>query len=225
MDSFDGNSGSRGQAARLSERDLNRAEGPDADGDAEARMRQALGLFGQTRAGSGASETPMTRGSGSHMQVGARRHRFVQDGEVPVSVVRGRRDQPVQSAASAPRSSEERDRLLDEHAAERTAREQAERRLTDAHGLIRTLQTRLGHAELERDEAVAEMTSLREQLQAERVAAQEHVAEQRAAEQRLVEARLVEERATEERTREPRREQSKSGTAAAVEPEPVKWWL
>ena len=71
--------------------------------------------------------------------------------------------------------------------------------------MIRTLQTRLGHAELERDEAVAEARSTREQLAAERAAVEEL-----------------------SRT-EPRRERpalrSVEPEVAASEPEPVKWWL
>ncbi len=173
-------------------------------------MRQALGLFGQ-RASHPETGGGSRQGGGAHMQVGARRHRFVQDGEVPVSVVRGRREQ-VASQVPAPRT-DARDRLLDEQTAERTGREQAERRLTEAQTLIRTLQTRLGHAELERDEAIEEAKSLRQQLATERAAAEEKLAERAAnAEQR--------------RERAPLKVAPEIDAADdQIEPEPVKWWL
>lgn len=166
-----------GAAAPLRLQDIGRDRSPpgersaSTEADEEARMRQALGLFGQR----GASAQPVADhhsgerrshgggGGGSHMQIGARRHRFVQDGEVPVSVVRGRRDQQASDLAPAFARGERRE---DDGAADRQRAESAERRLADSQATIRSLQTRLGHAELERDEAVAAARSLREELAA-----------------------------------------------------------
>ena len=236
LDSFDDNEGPLRTGARTAERDGARdtlrlepaegrspargrtgAAGPDetegSEGDAEARMRQALGLFGQR--GSGHS-VPVEHGGsdrrqagGGHMQVGARRHRFVQDGEVQVSVVRGRRDQSTTNPAPAMRTA-------DEQGAERAGREQAERRLAEAQTTIRTLQTRLGHAELERDEALGEARALRDQLQTERSAAEEQARRLAVAEARRERVQL---RAAE------REDDPRAGETPGVEPEPVKWWL
>jgi hypothetical protein len=205
------------ETLRLDASDVSAAGTGEADSEdqAEARMRQALGLFGQRSSGH-SEHTPTERrqGGGGHMQVGARRHRFVQDGEVPVSVVRGRRDQQAASLAPALPRPEGRDRVLDEQSADRAAREAAERKLADAQTVLRTLQTRLGHAELERDEAIEEARVLREQLASERAVADERQAVRSAP----VEARR-------ERMVAPVVETVAEDIEANDEPEPVKWWL
>ena len=223
MDSFDENRIARGGARtaeretlRLDDAEATAAKEADSQDEAEARMRQALGLFGQRPSHtdhSGPSERRQGGGGGGHMQVGARRHRFVQDGEVQVSVVRGRRDQQAASLAPALPRPEGRDRLLDEQHADRAARELAERKLADAQTVLKTLQTRLGHAELERDEAMEEAKALREQLASERAMAEERQAARAAP--------------VEVRRERPIAKVDTVPAEAVVseEPEPVKWWL
>ena len=128
------------------------------------------------------------------------------NGEVPVSVVRGRRDSVASGSSSAPRVSDERERLVEESLAEKAGREHAERRLAEAQITIKALQTRLGHAELERDEVVSELKRLRDQLSAAERADSERA---RAADMR--------------RERPPLKMSDEGGVLS--EPEPVKWWL
>jgi hypothetical protein len=90
------------------------------------------------------------------------KRRFAVDGDVPV-VVLGRRDQgmgaPPTSAGSPPVN-----RLRAIEAAlevEQNARRHSERLLAEARTTIHDLQTKIGHANLARDEAVAAAHSLR----------------------------------------------------------------
>jgi hypothetical protein len=98
-------------------------------------MRAALHL---RRPSSSTSPSP-TRHAG--------RHRFVQDGEVPVVVVnpRQQRSEVEQAVLSA---------LEGNLAREREARRAAETALEQATATIRQLQTRLAHAEMAQREAV-----------------------------------------------------------------------
>ncbi len=148
-----------------SDNDTSRAE--DGEAEAEARMRHALGLM--TRPRHGAHESPPERRvQQAHGSAGTRRHRFVQDGEVPVSVVRagGRREGPSLGAGVMHRAGESP--RADELAAERNAREQAERRLAEAQLLVRSLQTRLADADMARDELETELRAARASLEAAR---------------------------------------------------------
>lgn len=130
--------------------------------DVEAQMRRALGLYGgmRPRMDNDRGEQPgrMTDRFGSQGgnhgntmggNQGVHRRRFVQDGEIPVTIVR--RD-PV-ADASAPQSSRLQ-RTEAALAAETSARDRAERALHDAQAQIAALQTKIGHAELARVEAV-----------------------------------------------------------------------
>jgi hypothetical protein len=192
----------RGSTLRLNE---GADEAPD---DAEAKMRQALGLFG-TRPGGGGERTHHEgghgggHGSGSDRRGGgptgaaARRHRFVQDGEVPVSVVRAR---------PGARPGADNERAAEELAHERQLRAETERRLADKEVQLRTLQTRIGHAELERDNALAEAREWREKAEA----AGEEI-------------RHLSAGGDPAARRAPRRRVE--GQLELVDPEPVKWWL
>ena len=108
--------------------------------DAEISMRRALGLCGNAKL---QPSRPSARTADRHQ----RRH-FAGEGEVPVVMV-GRKDQPSDTPPSlgAPSVTET---LL---RSEREARQRAERALSEAKVSERDLQTRLGHALLERDEA------------------------------------------------------------------------
>ncbi len=109
-------------------------------------------------------------GSGSAANGSSRRHRFVQDGEVPVvNVARPRRD--AAGALSALRAPDAERPAGDDVAAqaaqaERAARLDAERRLAELAVLLRSHQTRLGDAEMARDAAESELRELRAALQA-----------------------------------------------------------
>ena len=173
--------------------------------DVEAQMRRALGLFGGMRQRAdndrGDQQAPRStdRFGPQGGNQGLHRRRFVQDGEIPVTVVR--RDSVADAAAPQSSRLQRTEAAL---AAETAARERAERALHDALAQIAALQTKIGHAELARVEAVdiarrereanaqirAVSDGAEEQLQAmqEQVDAAEHA-------KRYAQAALAEERA------------------------------
>ena len=236
------------------------ADVPDI-ASAEERMRRALGLASGRNAPGGQSRPeqsrskplahPPARGSSATRP----RHRFVQDGEVPVSLVSRHRPQEADTPAAAPTSGGVIEAALHQ---ERAARERAERSLQEAHATVRDLQTKLGHAELAQREASEVAQRARDAADALRAAHQEHEARWRenlAAERA---ARAVTEAALAEAAgaRKPA-ELSRRSVVAAVaamqdaaagpakapaksapkgtrkpastpqprEPQPVKWWL
>ena len=108
------------------------------------------------------------------------RRRFVQDGEVPVTVVNPRPRQgldalgPPRSAISPHERAEAAEAAL---GAERGAHERTERQLREVQASLLDLQTKQGHAELARGEAEqllsearAELVTLREELATARIA-------------------------------------------------------
>jgi predicted nucleic acid-binding Zn-ribbon protein len=109
--------------------------------DVEAQMRRALGLFGTQRRQEPErpSAPPQPRQPERFGQTGHKR-RFVQDGEVPVTVLHGRREHegPTNRLEAAETAA----------ASEHNARERAERALVEAQAVIHDLQTKLGHAQL-----------------------------------------------------------------------------
>ena len=103
---------------------------------------------------------------GERFNGGLHRRRFVQDGDIPVTVLR--RDQgheaPVHrgaAPAAAPTSSRLQ-RTEAALAAETAAREKAERSLAEAQSVVRDLQTKIGHAELAKNEAIETLRRERE---------------------------------------------------------------
>jgi hypothetical protein len=173
--------------------------------DAEQQMRKALGLYGDTprpRPDGDRQETPQ-RAGGGFMQ-GVHRRRFVQDGEVPVTVVR--RDAPDAAhpgpGQNGPTSSRLQ-RVEAALAAETSARDRAERALHEAQAAVQALQTKIGHNDLAKNEAVAaskrhleEITALREELAtgAERLREVETRANDAEEDLRAARAELTEER-------------------------------
>jgi len=159
--------------------------------DAESAMRKALGLLGE---GSRHRPDPersdqsprglSDRGMGDRFNGGLHRRRFVQDGDVPVTVLR--RDQghdlPAHRAA-APVTIPTTSRLQRTEAAlaaETAAREKAERSLSETQNIVRDLQTKIGHAELTKTEAIETLRREREsiaQIRAEANAADERLHE------------------------------------------------
>ncbi len=213
-----------------------------AEDGAEARMRQALGKLGTARPG---KPEPMRRKS-YQATPGAGRHRFKQDGEVPVVKLTlaqsdrgGERQLPVPVATmgvAQGRAGEGRD-----HGSSESARQVQE--LTEQ---LRSTQTRLGHAELARNEAERaarerqrEAADLRQALGAAEAALAQARAELVASEQAREElerrqeaARPVRPKADERDDAIARRKVSRPlgstnrvrGQESGDEPKPVKWW-
>jgi hypothetical protein len=173
--------------------------------DAEQQMRRALGLYGDAprpRPENDRSE-PAQRAGGGFMQ-GVHRRRFVQDGEVPVTVVR--RDTPDAAhpggGQAAPTSSRLQ-RVEAALAAETAGRERAERALHEAQAAVQALQTKIGHNDLAKNEAIAaskrqleEIVALKEELVAgaERLQEAETRATDVEEDMRAMRAELTEER-------------------------------
>lgn len=123
---------------------------------AEARMRRALGLEGGMKPRQADRPADSAARNGERFAASHKR-RFVHDGEVPVTMVGGRRDGQSEAAPHRGAPAPGPTRLEAAEAAltnEASARHQAERALADAQATIRDLQTKLGHAELARIEAV-----------------------------------------------------------------------
>ncbi len=153
--------------------------------EAESQMRKALGLLG---------ETPRHRPDGDRMEQpgrmsdrfngGLHRRRFVQDGDIPVTVLRrdqGHEAPPHRGVAAPPAPTSSRlQRTEAALAAETAAREKAERALAETQSVARDLQTKIGHAELAKTEAIETLRREREssaQLRSELDALQERVRE------------------------------------------------
>jgi hypothetical protein len=143
--------------------------------DAEQQMRKALGLSGDApRPRPEGERTEPTNRLGAGFLQGAHRRRFVQDGEVPVTVVR--RDVPDaghHGTGQTPPTSSRLQRVEAALSAETSARESAEKQLHEARAALQALQTKIGHNDLAKEEAVAvskrqaeEIVSVKEELAA-----------------------------------------------------------
>ncbi len=151
--------------------------------EAESQMRKALGLLGEStrhRADQDRIETPAR--FNERFSTGSHRRRFVQDGDIPVTVVRRDQGHEVQphrgSVPAASPTSSRLQRVEVALASEIAAREKAERSLGEALALARDLQTKIGHAELGKNEALEALRREREavgQLRSEVAAADEQL--------------------------------------------------
>ena len=179
--------------------------------DAEAQMRRALGLFGdqprprtepdrQEPAARSGGFNPGGFNPGGFQPGGLHRRRFVQDGEIPVTVVR--RDAPEAAPGQSPQSSRLQ-RTEAALAAETAARDRAERSLHETQAALQALQTKIGHNELAKNEAIATVQRLRDEIAAlkqevsgtaERITELEERAEAAEEELLAVRAELTEER-------------------------------
>jgi hypothetical protein len=158
-------------------RDIAPTGDPSHMQDVEAQMRRALGLFGAPRRQEPERPaSPAPNRQADRFGPAGHKRRFVQDGEVPVTVLHGRREH----AADAPTNRLEAAETA--AASEHMAREKAERALAEAQAVIHDLQTKLGHANLaqaELQEAARRereaVTAIREELglKAEQLAAAE----------------------------------------------------
>jgi hypothetical protein len=117
-------------------------------------MRKALGLDGTTLHLKQATER-VGHGPAEHSAVGHRR-RFVQDGDVPVTVMR--RDPVAEPSLNRLQQAEAQLR------AATAARAQAERAVVEARSQARDLQTKLGHTELAKTEALEAVRRHRESI-------------------------------------------------------------
>ncbi len=134
---------------------------------------------------------------------GAHRRRFVQDGEVPVTVVRRDTPDATHSAGQAAPTSSRLQRIEAALAAETAGRERAERALHEAQAAVQALQTKIGHNDLAKQEAIAaskrhldEIVTLKEELAAgaERLLEAETRANDIEEDMRAMRAELIEER-------------------------------
>jgi len=184
----------------------------DIGGD-EARMRRALGLQGASSSHSTPQRSDRPRS----------RHRFVQDGEVPVVVLNSPRapdaGPDVQAATHAALEGE------------RAARTKADQALAEAQATIRSLQAKLAHAELAHAEALTAERCSREQAEAAlrdagatrmRTAGHPKIA---AAAEMAKPARPM--ASNKERSQSARSVKARAATPAAKTRalQPVKWWL
>jgi hypothetical protein len=147
----------------------------------EEQMRRALGL--RETSSSAPQNAPAAAPTGAPRP---HRHRFVRDGEVPVTVVHREHD----DGAGTNRIDAARQALREQVA----AREQAEHLLQEARATIQTLETKLAHERIAKDEA---LRRLEDELAAERAARQqaeqdrgEAIAARQDAEERLRDATL-----------------------------------
>jgi hypothetical protein len=167
---------------------LARAADPGTPGDggpidaAESQMRKALGLLGEsTRARPEGDRSESPGRMADRFSGGLHRRRFVQDGDIPVTVLR--RDQPHEApphrgvVAPAAPSTSRLQRTEAALAAETAARERAERALHETQSVVRDLQTKIGHAELARNEAVEALRHERESMS--QIRAELHACEER----------------------------------------------
>lgn len=146
-------------------------------------MRKALGLLGEgQRHRPEAERSEPTHRMADRFNSGLHRRRFVQDGDIPVTVLR--RDQGHEAPAhrgapsAALPTSSRLQRTEAALAAETAAREKAERTLGDVQALAHDLQTKIGHAELAKNEAVDALRRERDvsaQLRSELLGVQEQL--------------------------------------------------
>lgn len=168
--------------------------------DTELKMREALHRLGKAarRPGSDRQAPPPPPDT-------LMRRRFIQDGDVPVTVVR--RGLVGEASTSAPGVATKRLQALEAALVEETAkRVRLQQSLDEASATIHSLQTRLGHTEVARDEAIVELENERAKAGSER---------------KGVGKRCEDAGGETPKTYRVPLECSRS----SAQPEPVKWWL
>jgi hypothetical protein len=168
---------------------------------AEARMRRALGLDGeQLRPRPAPERVEQPQRQMERFPLNGHKRRFVHDGEVPVTLVHGltpgRRDHADANGARNGHAQPTNRLEVAEAAlaAEIANRERAERAYHDAQAAVHDLRTKLGHADLARQEAVETLRREREstaELRASFQEMQEQLATARQAQQ-MAETALAE---------------------------------
>jgi len=148
---------------------------------AEARMRRALGLDGeQLRSRPAQERADSPQRPTDRFSAPGHKRRFVHDGEVPVTLVHGlvsgRREHADGNGTRNGGNAQPTNRLEVAEAAlaaEIATRERAERAFQEAQATVHDLQTKLGHAELARQEAVETLRREREATAGLRASIQE----------------------------------------------------
>lgn len=188
----------------MSDSDDNLPLSPSDTQATESRMRRALGLQGPSR------QPPQQRADQARP-----RHRFVQDGGVPVVVLNSRSDNDPTATAKARVA--ELEAALD---AERAAHGSTRRALQEAHASAQALQTRLAHAELAHKEALAVEREARHVMEESlaQMAPKMGLPEPLLSETGSSGAPIKAKPAARKIPRVPR-------AAKNSEPKPVKWWL
>ncbi len=188
---------------------------------------------------------------------GTHKRRFVQDGEVPVTLVHGltgvRREHHEPSAARAAAPTNRLEVAETALAAEISSRERAEKALAESQAIVQQLQTKLGHADLAHQDAVATLQREKETIadlraalaeaearavavEAARVAAENALAAAQA--RPAINDETVSRPEPARRGRKPKALATSTDRAAAAvapaksaaatsarEPKPVRWWL
>lgn len=172
-------------------RELEQGGGGDAGpiDEAESQMRKALGLLGEGPRHRPDQPERMDQPNrmGDRFNGGLHRRRFVQDGDIPVTVLRREPAHEAQAhrgaAPPVPPTSSRLQRTEAALAAETAAREKAERALLEVQAVARDLQTKIGHAELAKNEAIEALHREREaiaQLRADALMWEERLEEAKA---------------------------------------------
>ena len=211
---------------------------PDVAKQDEANMRRALGMLGGTRsasttgraAGPAGSRLPMAkavqeRRASPQLSTNPRRHRFVQDGDVPVTIMRRPEHAPDAAAAAAGSLASRLEAMQASLVAEHAARERAERASEEAQATIRDLRTKLAHMELAREEAADLARRIEEPVPAPapaEVAADEDKSPRRT---RGLGKRTLLARGLLGETEAGNEHAATRPTRAPREPKPVKWWV
>jgi hypothetical protein len=196
-------------------------------------MRRALGLQGEASPATKPTASPVIVHP-SHPQ----RRRFVRDGEVPVTLIH--RDHSQEENSTVHQLDATRNALREQT----TAREQAERSLTEAQSTIKDLQTKLAHERLAKDEVVQRteserrtleeaLATLREELAAERAEREKFAAERDQAvfERQELEDQLGQIALERKSNRQPKvttvkpRQRREMVNADQQELEIVEWWV
>jgi len=148
---------------------------------AEARMRRALGLDGeQLRSRPAQERADSPQRPAERFSAPGHKRRFVHDGEVPVTLVHGlvsnRREHADGNGTRNGANAQPTNRLEVAEAAlaaEIATRERIERAFQEAQASVHDLQTKLGHADLARQEAVETLRRERESAAGLRASIQE----------------------------------------------------
>ncbi|WP_183479015.1 hypothetical protein [Komagataeibacter kakiaceti] len=192
----------------------------------ESAFRQALERLGKGKSaprGAGGGKTAQPKQRAPRQADPTRRRKFVQDGDVRVehqSLVTGRATPRAMHAQQEDRS--ETEHLRHKIQFELKLREQAELRLSEAQNQIRSLTTRIGHADViaaEHKEKLASREAEMLALRAELFNAREESAQLR----EELNRQKAKPRAAE--TPRPAETAVETNDTAPGEPEPVKWWL
>ncbi|KAB8124766.1 hypothetical protein D3W54_11885 [Komagataeibacter medellinensis] len=196
----------------------------------ESAFREALERMGKNRpapargTGGGKPKQQQQRPA-RQVETVQRRRKFVQDGDVRVehhSLSTGRATPRAMHAQQEDRS--ETDQLRHKVQFEQKLREQSELRLSEAQAHIRSLTTRIGHADViaaEHKDKLAAKEAEMLALRAELYAAREETAQLR----EELNRHKTRTRSTAENRPAPASQPAAAASPAEAEPEPVKWWL